>query len=541
MLEKQRATVKDQTGHCGLVSGEWPVCYQTQLTIGSLESNVGICTLWTDQSVIARDLSRESYAACGNLYSVWGISYLVRNVLANPKIRYIVLCGADQSDSGQALVNFFLRGVDENHSIVGAAGRVHKEIPLQAISLLRESVEFIDLRGVAQAKYLTQKIARLKRLPPFGSPQVFPESTPSTTVMPSEHVGFKVVGNTVAETWLKVLHLVMQFGEVKPSEYTLDQKELLNVMAVISAEDPDKSFLPLWLPFDHNDLEAYYPQVLSADIVPASVQGRQLAFWHEGLQGKANELVTLKYTYGGRFRNYRGVGHDQVESLIQLLSTCAYTRRAVAVTWDPLVDVESEHPPCLMSLLFSIQAGKLYSTAHFRSHDIYGAWCHNAFALRKLQHEVAKRLGVALGALTMLSHSAHVYSDKWESTEELLKANYPRLPKWTDDPRGNFHICVQNGSIVLEHATTIEGTTGVSFEGTTARELYLSVANSNLVSLPEHMAYLGYELCRAELCLRLGCQYRQDGEDPERFAERLRLVSAGSHQPGNEAVRSVQE
>ncbi|MBI2916902.1 MAG: hypothetical protein HYY01_02825 [Chloroflexi bacterium] len=494
----------------GNKQGNWPIYYKTQLSVGNLESNVGVCTLWTEQPVITKELDKADYAVCGNLYSVWGINYLVRNILANPNIRYIVLCGADKSESGQALVDLFRNGVDDSSGLVGSKLRIDKAIPREVLTELVNSVTLVDLRGVTEAKAIRHRIKHLKPLPPFADSRVFPESAPSVIALPSEKSGFRVTGDTVAEVWLKVLKLVMQFGDVKPSEYTMDQKELLNVLAVIHSENPDEPYFPEWLPLTRTDLESYYPQVLSAEIVSTAGKGLQLMFWNEGYFERTNELTHLKYTYGGRFKNYRGVGLDQIESLIQLLQKRSYTRRAVAVTWDPFVDPESEHPPCLMSLLASVQRGELYLTAHFRSHDIYGAWCHNAFALRKLQHQIAQRVGVRIGSLTVISQSAHIYSDRWLAVQELVEKYYPREAEWKDDARGNFHIYIDGSTIVAEHATTLHGKTGLRFEGTTARGVYLAITNSDLVSLPEHMAYLGYELGKAELAIKLGVDYVQD-------------------------------
>ncbi len=48
------------------------------------------------------------------------------------------------------------------------------------------------------------------------------------------------------------------------------------------------------------------------------------------------------------------------------------------------------------------------------------------------------------------------------------------------------------------------------FRGTDGRSIYREVAKRNLANLPDHLAYLGYELARAEACLKEGKRFVQD-------------------------------
>src|SRR5258705_9166151 len=93
--------------------------YPAEVTVGDPTSPVGLVTLWTRQERILRGVPRELYAACGNLYSVWGISVLVESIVARPTIRYLVVCGVDFADSGRALVALCADGVTADGNIVG--------------------------------------------------------------------------------------------------------------------------------------------------------------------------------------------------------------------------------------------------------------------------------------------------------------------------------------------------------------------------------------------------------------------------------------
>ena len=73
------------------------------------------------------------------------------------------------------------------------------------------------------------------------------------------------------------------------------------------------------------------------------------------------------------------------------------------------------------------------------------------------------------------------------------------------DPCGNFRIGIENGKIVAvrnRHA----------IRGDTAEEVFSAILAEGGVSLLDHAAYLGKELYKAELALRFGRSFEQDGE-----------------------------
>lgn len=79
------------------------------------------------------------------------------------------------------------------------------------------------------------------------------------------------------------------------------------------------------------------------------------------------------------------------------------------------------------------------------------------------------------------------------------------------DPEGYFVIDVHADKdiIRLEHHTPDHRMTVVLI-GSNVRDLYLAAIRRGLVSRPDHAAYLGYELGRAERALRLKTRYVQD-------------------------------
>lgn len=73
------------------------------------------------------------------------------------------------------------------------------------------------------------------------------------------------------------------------------------------------------------------------------------------------------------------------------------------------------------------------------------------------------------------------------------------------DPCGNFRIGIEDEMIVaVRH--------GQALRGKTAEDVFAAILAEGGVSLLDHAAYLGRELYKAELAIRFGRSYEQDGE-----------------------------
>lgn len=501
---------------------DWPILYKQVLHVKDPANPVGVAIMWTERQVVADMLKDENYCAIGNLYSSAGISAMIRNVYANPHVRKIVLWGADLSRSGQALMALMANGIDENNFIIGdeKGGQIEKEIGKDAVDLFRTSVDVVNLRGKSPDELRKTVNMLAKEQPvPFTDPKVFPTNRPKPFTYPSEQIGIRVHGETAATTWLKILQNIMRYGRNKTTRYTQENelKELLNVMAVVYNEDPEKPYLPHFFPFSEKDLQTYYPQVLSAKQIPG-----------------------IAYTYGQRLRDHDGV--DQIQNIITLIKTRPFSKKMVAFTAKIKEDwsvVNKGDTPCLTQILCSIQDGKLFMTTHFRSQDMVHGWPRNVFSLRKLQKLICDESGVAMGAFVMITHSAHIYSDDYELVEKILKDNYDKELGYTsrqmfeDDPRGNITIEVEEVSkqpvgrptkyaekvgeksyeIVVKLYAPNGGLLLKEWRGSTAMELYIEMVNiGEYLVLPSHLIYIGTELQRAEFYIKLGKpeQYNQD-------------------------------
>lgn len=483
----------------------WPLYYRDVIDVGNIGSNVAVVCLWTERTNISSLLPMEKVCAVGQLYSHnRGISALIRNILLNPVIDTIVLCGIDKSGSGKALLAFFEEGVDKDNTILGIhGGQLDLEISKAAIELVRKNIKIINLRNEWKIdKILPVVEQHFAPIKAWSECLSFPEpeyKKPDT--LPSEQTSIVLRGKNMIDVWPRVLAHIMDFGTIKKSQYVEDQRELITVITEIN-DDPDNPKLADWLPFTKEELLEYYPQVISG----------------EGVEG-------VNYTYGQRLFRFSDnkLCVNQIENIIKQLKAEPYTRRAVAVTWDVTNDYNNDHAPCLDLIQALIQNNKLFMVAFLRSNDMYKAWPRNALALRKLQSILANGVGIEMGSLTVISSSAHIYETDFTDASNMANKRGRKGTHvwneakqsciWTEtenDHRGVMVISVQNEKIVVEQRNWQTGEELRVFEGKSAVGVYSDLAAANAIGSISHALDIGCELQKAEIALAQNIPYTQD-------------------------------
>jgi len=462
-----------------------PVYKKELLGIGSEESSVGLCTLWTEKEKVLRDISKDNYYIAGQCYSTQeGINLIIRNCLASKNIRQIVLCGVDLGKSGDVLVALSRYGLD-GRKVIGTNCEIDEEIPLESVEAFRRNVEIIDKRDVRDYKVLNDFLGGLPRLNGWGEPEHYKKHTPKKPKSyPSEEVGFVIRSGKVGDVWLKILDHVLRFGHIKKSHHGDDQQELVGLVSVVNDEDPDGIDWKDYFQFTKEHFEVYQKQLMT-DVIEKD----------------------LSYTYGSRLRDFGGI--NQIDSLVEELKRARYSRRAVAITWDVEKDHDNEHSPCL-DVIQALVQDKLHITAYFRSNDMFGAWPENALALRKIQYEIASRVEVEVGDLIIVSNSAHIYSSDWEKARKIVNENSIHNEKCSD-PRGNVLIDLEEGKIKISHLDPFGKKVGEFFVNS-AIEGYKLIHKEKIISQIDHALDIGVELGRAEIALKKGLRYVQDGE-----------------------------
>ena len=133
-------------------------------------ASVAVCALNTDVLADALEASKpEGLAIVGTLHTEnLGIERMITNVLANPNIRFLVLCGNDTQQAighlpGQSLESLFQHGLDDRGRIIGARGKrpVLKNVSPQEVATFLAQVEIFSLVGERDAPAIAGHVERL--------------------------------------------------------------------------------------------------------------------------------------------------------------------------------------------------------------------------------------------------------------------------------------------------------------------------------------------------------------------------------------------
>lgn len=486
-----------------------PLYKPNQLIYG--QGQVAIITGWTVKTNLQKQLHPQEYAVIGQLYSpTRGINILVRNLLFNPHVSYLVVLNATREDKNagacECLLDFFRNGFTQSLTDTGHTawkinssiiGYIDIEVEAAALEKLRESIEYKEVESIKKAVVETKKFASIavnKEIKKWGSPREFPMVMNQPTVLPGNRYGHRIEGKTIAETWVKIIHRIKTTGIIRPTGYDGKWQELINLMAVITDEPSNFYFPePNYLPVDRNFIQEYLSQIL--DDVP----------YREG----------VKYTYGQRLRSW--FGRDQIEQVINKLIKEIDAASAVMNLWD-VKDHEKGGSPCLNHIWLRIVDGEISLTATLRSNDMFSAWVANAMGLRALQKHIRNEIQarsqyiLKMGPLITISQSAHIYDDTWDSADRLIQQQYTAISQNIDycDRAGNFLIEIVENKIVVTQTTPGSGEVVTQYSGKNPLKLIREICNASPAIRPDHAAYLGIELQKAAECLKIDKQYIQD-------------------------------
>lgn len=120
------------------------------------QAAVAVCTLNAGQLVHElADIDCEGLSVVGSLHTEnLGIEHLIRNVLGNPHIRFLIVCGEDTRKAighlpGQSLISLVHHGVDDDMRIAGAKGKrpFLKNLSKAHIDAFRRQVRLIACVG----------------------------------------------------------------------------------------------------------------------------------------------------------------------------------------------------------------------------------------------------------------------------------------------------------------------------------------------------------------------------------------------------------
>ena len=154
--------IQEQVGSTG--EKGWPVAVKDRVAFAAgkdcefCEAQVSVTFLWTMRDAVMPKLEKKNLAIAANFYTPAGIAGMVRNLLANPFVRYMIVLGNEyacsspnnaglqQLTSANALRAFFKQGITEDRKVQGFETAVYfdKNIPTELIRKVSESIELID-------------------------------------------------------------------------------------------------------------------------------------------------------------------------------------------------------------------------------------------------------------------------------------------------------------------------------------------------------------------------------------------------------------
>jgi tetrahydromethanopterin S-methyltransferase subunit A len=136
---------------------------------------VAVCTL-NSETLTSRlkDCAPAGLAIVGTLHTEnLGIERLMKNTLANPHIRFLIVCGEDARQAighlpGQALQSLFEHGVDARGSIRGARGKrpVLKNVTAEEIQAFLDQIALVPLIREAREDVIAQETESCHRRDP---------------------------------------------------------------------------------------------------------------------------------------------------------------------------------------------------------------------------------------------------------------------------------------------------------------------------------------------------------------------------------------
>lgn len=495
-----------------------PIYHGDRLTIINPGGDVGLVTLWTKVDAALSvfggagiDLNPETsrVAVAANLYGN-GLPHMLRNLLHNPQIRHLVVCGKNLSGSREWLVNFFERGIEKTvllgnpaFRIVGTDRFIDGEVLPEHFAARPDIATFGDIsaeetkvgiKSHLESLPVSPDASNLARVDPPGIPE------PVITRLPSNPATHMVHRRTAIEAYREIVFRLYKFGHrttVMKSSGPEERVELLSMHVTVEDTRDEAEEALAELGFSLSKFRAYQERILD----PVRPEG-------------------LQYTYGWLLRTgvteatFKGgaapEGEAPVDSLMivaERLKKDPDSRHAYVALWNNRVHLPSgKGCPCFVTAFFRRFEGKLTMTATFRAHNAMDGWLENFYGLAAIQRFVAEKAQIETGPIIVISHSisldpavldrAKRVADGRASDDDVDPATGKHELRL--DPNGAFTVTYDRNTweLVVEH--TYQGMKVGEYRGKTAEQVEAQLNRDLVVSLVSHAMYLGRELARKE-------------------------------------------
>lgn len=170
LTAKYPALAADTLSSCEMkvIEGSWP-SVEGEYTVVSRTAPVAVSTLASaglEEKIVK--LNPEGLCIIGKTETEnIGIDKVIKNVVSNPSIRYLIVSGKDTEghQSGRTLLALWKNGIDRNMRVIGSEGRrpILKNVTRLEVDTFRKQVILDDMIGVENTKEVAKKITRLSR------------------------------------------------------------------------------------------------------------------------------------------------------------------------------------------------------------------------------------------------------------------------------------------------------------------------------------------------------------------------------------------
>jgi thymidylate synthase len=201
---------------------------------------------------------------------------------------------------------------------------------------------------------------------------------------------------TIGEAWLAVARRILDQGTVASYD-GLPITELASVTLEVARPDPDDDLIARLA--DPERLDWMRRNFVEPDLVAELGDAR---------------------SYASRIHDYAGTGRDQVDWVVDRLTSDPASRSATITTFEPLLD--TSYIPCVSMLDFWIPAEAVDLVVYAHSIDFGAKGYGNLVQLAAIQRDVAVRLARPLGSLSFIVKSAHVYDTERDYMDRVLAA-----------------------------------------------------------------------------------------------------------------------
>ena len=435
-----------------LISSGWPIVYKKDIFVNNCNGNISILTYWSNIEFIKKLITDFSnISVIGNAYSkILCLNPILVNISTNRYIRYLLLCG-DDKENAEHTINMFFNG-----NLIDSMDEEFKE----ALIHVKKQITVIK----CDFENLNDTIKSLKMISPyqFDIMNIQDMLKPKSSVIwNSNDSGYLLRSDDILELFFQLNQKIMtrgKMGKIRDNNI----REINNLITIYNGPIIDK--LDENFKIDPSRIQDYYNEFKSR-IKPED----------------------QAYTYSSRII---------IEEIKRELGEDKYTKRA----YSPIFykdDYLLSNNPCAVGIHFLLVDNKLNSTVFFRSNDMFRAWPLNILGFRYQQQLIASEIGYDIGPTTIVSSSAHIYSENWSDANDLISNNKLKfLKNKFFDPEGYFICSKEDDDTLLVNYHSVDGKIQWMWQKPTVEHEDLIYEVTSYLSDTQHAAYIAKEITK---------------------------------------------